>query len=106
VRVTLRRIGRVYAWNERDIETITDDEAAAMLKDIAQRSKRAMAKGPPHRRQSPKQHSFARLCRGWVSNLSGRRPLPPGVDLLFASIACGPPAAPVSPPAWTATSSK
>jgi integrase len=43
VRQTLERIGRVYGWNERPIAAITDDDAAAMLHDIAvmRRKKRA-----------------------------------------------------------------
>jgi integrase len=43
VRQTLERIGRVYGWNERPIAAITDDDAAAMLHDIAvvRRRKRA-----------------------------------------------------------------
>jgi integrase len=43
VRQTLERIGRVYGWNERPIASITDDDAAAMLHDIAvvRRRKRA-----------------------------------------------------------------
>jgi integrase len=36
-RVTLQRIGRVYGWNERPVASITDDDAAAMLHDIADR---------------------------------------------------------------------
>ena len=34
-RTTLQRIGRVYRWNERPIASISDDDAAAMLDDIA-----------------------------------------------------------------------
>ncbi len=34
-RTTLQRIGRVYAWNERPITSITEDDAIAMLKHIA-----------------------------------------------------------------------
>jgi integrase len=34
-RTTLNRIGRTYGWNERPIASITDDDAAAMLFDIA-----------------------------------------------------------------------
>ena len=33
--LTLQRIGRVYGWNERPVASITDDDAAAMLHDIA-----------------------------------------------------------------------
>ena len=48
-RVTLQRIGRVYGWNERPIVSITDDDAAAMLHDIAdRRSKKAMANQTKH----------------------------------------------------------
>ena len=43
-RVTLQRIGRVYGWNDRPVVSITDDDAAAMLHDIAnRRGKRTMA---------------------------------------------------------------
>ena len=35
-RTTLHRIGRVYRWNERPLASITDDEAATMLHDIAE----------------------------------------------------------------------
>ena len=43
-RLTLQRIGRVYGWNERPLISITDDDAAAMLHDIAvRRGKKAMA---------------------------------------------------------------
>ena len=46
---TLQRIGRVYGWNERPIVSITDDDAAAMLHDIAdRRSKKAMANQTKH----------------------------------------------------------
>ena len=34
-RTSLQRIGRVYGWNERPVASITDDEAAIMLSDIA-----------------------------------------------------------------------
>jgi integrase len=48
-RLTLQRIGRVYGWNERPIVSITDDDAAAMLHDIAdRRSKKAMANQTKH----------------------------------------------------------
>ena len=44
IRKTLDRIGRVYGWNERPLASITDDDAAAMLHDIAdRRGKKAMA---------------------------------------------------------------
>jgi integrase len=43
-RLTLQRIGRVYGWNERAVASITDDDAAAMLHDIAaRRGRKAMA---------------------------------------------------------------
>src|SRR5262249_23024556 len=43
VRRTLQRIGSVYGWNERPVASITDDDAAAMLKDIAEgRGRKAM----------------------------------------------------------------
>jgi hypothetical protein len=43
-RQTLDRIGRVYGWTDRPLASITDDEAAAMLHDIAdRRGKKAMA---------------------------------------------------------------
>jgi len=49
VRQTLDRIGRVYGWNERPIVSITDDDAATMLADIAdQRGKSAMANQSKH----------------------------------------------------------
>jgi integrase len=35
--VMLQRIGRVYGWSERPIAAITDDDAADMLSDIADR---------------------------------------------------------------------
>ena len=48
-RVTLQRIGRVYGWNERPVASITDDDAAAMLHDIAdQRGKKSMANQTKH----------------------------------------------------------
>jgi hypothetical protein len=43
VRQTLERIGRVYGWNERPIAAITDDDAAAILHDIAVRRGRKRA---------------------------------------------------------------
>ena len=49
VRKTLDRIGRVYGWNERPLASITDDDAAAMLHDIAdRRGKKAMANQTKH----------------------------------------------------------
>src|SRR5262249_61113696 len=48
-RGTLQRIGRVYGWNERAIASITDDDAAAMLHDIAARcGRKAMAEQTKH----------------------------------------------------------
>src|SRR5258705_3378198 len=48
-RVTLQRIGRVYGWNDRLVTSITDDDAAAMLHDIAdRRGKRSMANQTKH----------------------------------------------------------
>ena len=48
-RVTLQRIGRVYGWNDRPVVSITDDDAAAMLHDIAdRRGKRTMANQTKH----------------------------------------------------------
>ena len=48
-RMTLHRIGRVYGWNERPLASITDDDAAAMLHDIAvRRGKKAMANQTKH----------------------------------------------------------
>jgi integrase len=48
-RLTLQRIGRVYGWNDRLVTSITDDDAAAMLHDIAdRRGKRAMANQTKH----------------------------------------------------------
>ena len=48
-RQTLQRIGRVYGWNERPLASITDDDAAAMLHDIAdRRGKKAMANQTKH----------------------------------------------------------
>ena len=43
-RKTLDRIGRIYGWNDRPLASITDDDAAAMLHDVAvRRGKKAMA---------------------------------------------------------------
>ena len=43
-RTMLQRVGRVYGWDERPLTSITDDDAAAMLQDIAERrGKKAMA---------------------------------------------------------------
>jgi hypothetical protein len=48
-RLTLQRIGRVYGWNDRPVVSITDDDAAAMLHDIAdRRGKRSMANQTKH----------------------------------------------------------
>jgi integrase len=48
-RRTLQRIGRVYGWDERPIASITDDDAAAMLHDIAdRRGKKATANQSKH----------------------------------------------------------
>jgi integrase len=45
----LQRIGRVYGWNDRPVASITDDDAAAMLHDIAdRRGKRSMANQTKH----------------------------------------------------------
>ena len=33
--MTLQRIGRVYGWKGKEVASITDDDAAAMLHDIA-----------------------------------------------------------------------
>ena len=45
----LQRVGRVYSWNERPLTSITDDDAAAMLQDIAERrGKKAMANRTKH----------------------------------------------------------
>ena len=47
--MSLQRIGRVYGWNERPVASITDDEAAAMLHDIAvRRGKKSMANQTKH----------------------------------------------------------
>jgi integrase len=49
VRKTLDRIGRVYGWNETPLASITDDDAAAMLHDIAdRRGRKAMANQTKH----------------------------------------------------------
>ena len=46
---TLQRIGRVYGWNERAVASLTDDDAAAMLHDIAdRRGRKAMANQTKH----------------------------------------------------------
>jgi len=46
---TLERIGRVYGWNERPLSSITDDDAAKMLHDIAdKRGRRAAANQTKH----------------------------------------------------------
>lgn len=48
-RRTLQRIGRVYGWDERPIASITDDDAATMLHDIAdRRGKKATANQSKH----------------------------------------------------------
>ena len=45
----MQRIGRVYSWNDRPVASITDDDAAAMLHDIAdRRGKRTMANQTKH----------------------------------------------------------
>jgi hypothetical protein len=47
--LTLQRIGRVYGWNDRPVASITDDDAAAMLHDIAdRRGKKSMANQTKH----------------------------------------------------------
>ena len=47
--MTLQRIGRVYGWNDRPVLSITDDDAAAMLHDIAdRRGKKSMANQTKH----------------------------------------------------------
>ena len=47
--LTLQRIGRVYGWNDRPVLSITDDDAAAMLHDIAdRRGKKSMANQTKH----------------------------------------------------------
>jgi integrase len=48
-RTSLQRIGRVYGWNERPVASITDDQAATMLADIAiRRGKKANANQTKH----------------------------------------------------------
>lgn len=48
-RTSLQRIGRVYGWNERPVASITDDEAATMLHDLAvRRGKKANANQTKH----------------------------------------------------------
>src|SRR5215831_3497253 len=48
-RLRLQSIGRVYGWNECPIASITDDDAAAMLHDIAdRRGKKSMANQTKH----------------------------------------------------------
>src|SRR5262245_3702671 len=48
-RTTLQRLGRVYGWNERPIASITDDEAATVLSDIAiRRGKKSTANQTKH----------------------------------------------------------
>ena len=47
--MTLQRIGRVYGWNDRPLASITDDNAAAMLADIAiRRGKKTSANQTKH----------------------------------------------------------
>ncbi len=49
VRQVLQRVGSQYGWNERPLALITDDDAAAMLQDIAERrGKKAMANQTKH----------------------------------------------------------
>jgi integrase len=48
VRGVLRRVGHVYGWNERLVASITDDDAAAVLHDIAGRGRKAMANQTKH----------------------------------------------------------
>src|SRR5262249_7121856 len=48
VHTTLQRIGRNYGWNDRPLSSITDDDAAAMLADIANRGKKALANQTKH----------------------------------------------------------
>jgi integrase len=49
VHTILQRIGRVYGWNDRPIAAISDDAAAAMLADIANRcGKKTMANRVKH----------------------------------------------------------
>jgi integrase len=46
---TLERIGRVYDWNDRALSSITDDDAAEMLQDIAdERGRKAAANQTKH----------------------------------------------------------
>jgi integrase len=46
---TLERIGRVYDWNDQPLSSITDDDAAEMLQDIADdRGKKAAANQTKH----------------------------------------------------------
>ena len=48
-RTMLQRVGRVYGWDERPLTSITDDDAAAMLQDIAERrGKKSMANRTKH----------------------------------------------------------
>jgi integrase len=48
-RETLERVGRIYGWNDRPLISITDDDAAAMLHDIAdRRGRKAMANQTKH----------------------------------------------------------
>jgi integrase len=48
-RLTLQRVGRVYGWNDRPAASIIDDDAAAMLHDIAdRRAKKSMANQTKH----------------------------------------------------------
>ena len=45
----LQRVGRLYGWNERPIASISDDDDAAMLADIAvRRGRRAAANQTKH----------------------------------------------------------
>jgi integrase len=47
--LTLQRIGRVYGWNDKPVASISDDDAAAMLHDIAdKRCKKSMANQTKH----------------------------------------------------------
>jgi Arm DNA-binding domain len=49
IRTTLERIGRLYRWNERPVASISDDEAAIVLSDIAERrGKKRMANQAKH----------------------------------------------------------
>jgi hypothetical protein len=48
-RTTLQRVGRVYGWKRAPIVSITDDEAAIVLSDLAdRRGKKATAKQTKH----------------------------------------------------------